>query len=158
MNTQTQHDLAAKYTEFKNTATKIGLEESLTQYKTVGQQDWKFTLVESTAILTKPPSEVMCELYFILYTVQTELIDRANKRIRSVTRLLNNEAFLKENGMLVIDIIELFDEIEGDQGNIMSWKYLLEGFIHLSTRSEIIKGLAKNNEIAYTEVGHDNVA
>ncbi|KAL7322150.1 hypothetical protein PS15p_211815 [Mucor circinelloides] len=93
----------------------------------------------------------MCELYFILYTVQTELIDRANKRIRSVTRLLNNEAFLKENGMLVIDIIELFDEIEGDQGNIMSWKYLLEGFIHLSTRSEIIKGLAKNNEIAYTE-------
>lgn len=64
----------------------------------------------------------MCELYFILYTVQTEPIDRANKRIRSVTRLLNNEAFLKENGMLVIDIIELFDEIEGDQGNIMSWK------------------------------------
>ncbi|EPB89772.1 hypothetical protein HMPREF1544_03435 [Mucor circinelloides 1006PhL] len=137
MNTQTQHDLAAKYTEFKNTATKIGLEESLVQYKTVGQQDWKF--------------ELMCELYFILYTVQTEPIDRANKRIRSVTRLLNNEAFLKENGMLVIDIIELFDEIEGDQGNIMSWKYLLEGFIHLPTRSDIIKGLAKNNEIAYTE-------
>ncbi|KAK4511801.1 pH nine-sensitive protein 1 [Mucor velutinosus] len=137
MNTQLQHDLIAKYTEFKNTATKIGLEEALVQYKTVGQQDWKF--------------EVLCELYFIQFTVKTEPIDRANKNIRSVTRLLNNEAFLKENGMLVVDIIELFDEIEGDQGNLLSWKYLLEGFIHLSTRSEIIKGLAKNNEITYKE-------
>lgn len=83
--------------------------------------------------------------------MQTEPTDRANKSIRSITRLLNNEAFLKENGMLVVEIIELFDEIEGDQGNLLSWKYLLEGFIHLSTRSEIIKGLAKNNEIAYKE-------
>ncbi|KAL9547896.1 hypothetical protein MBANPS3_005947 [Mucor bainieri] len=89
--------------------------------------------------------------------VQTEPIDRANKHIRSVTRLLNNEAFLKENGMLVVEIIELFDEIEGDQGNLLSWKYLLEGFIHLTTRSEIIKGLARNNEIAYKEVGYSTV-
>ncbi|CAO3616650.1 unnamed protein product [Mucor fragilis] len=137
MNTQQQHELTAKYSEFKNTATKIGLEEALVQYKTIGQQDWKF--------------EVLCELYFIQFMVQTEPIDRANKSIRSVTRLLNNEAFLKENGMLVVDIIELFDEIEGDQGNLLSWKYLMEGFIHLSTRSEIIKGLARNNEIAYKE-------
>lgn len=58
--------------------------------------------------------------------VQTEPIDRANKSIRSVTRLLNNEAFLKENGMLVVDIIELFDEIEGDQGNLLSWKVIFD--------------------------------
>jgi hypothetical protein len=55
-------------------------------------------------------------------TVQTEPIDRANKNIRSVTRLLNNEAFLKENGMLVMEIIELFDDFEGQSGNISTWK------------------------------------
>ena len=67
-------------------------------------------------------SEVLCELYFIQLTVQTEPIDRANKNIRSVTRLLNNEAFLKGNGMLIIDIVELFDDIEGQLGDMSTWK------------------------------------
>lgn len=39
----------------------------------------------------------------------------------------------------------------------MPLQYLMEGFIHLSTRSEIIKGLARNNEIAYKEVGDGTV-
>ncbi|KAI8640803.1 hypothetical protein BD408DRAFT_444895 [Parasitella parasitica] len=137
MNPQTVQELSNKYIEFKNTASKIGFEEALVQYKTIGQQDWKLQL--------------LCELCFIQLTVQTEQIERANKSIRSATRLLNNEIFLKENGMLVIEIIELFDDIEGQCGNITAWKYLLEGFAHLSTRLEIIKGLAKHNKTAYKE-------
>lgn len=32
MNPQIEHDLTTKYTEFKNTATKIGLEEALVRH------------------------------------------------------------------------------------------------------------------------------
>ncbi|CEP07231.1 hypothetical protein [Parasitella parasitica] len=99
MNSQIEQDLINKYTNFKTTASKIGLEEALVQYKTIGLQDWKL-----------------------------------------------------ENGMLVIELIELFDDIEEKHRNMTTWKYLLEGFVHLPTRLEIINGLTKHNRIACKEV------
>ncbi|KAI7898696.1 uncharacterized protein BX663DRAFT_523765 [Cokeromyces recurvatus] len=99
------------------------------QYKQVEEPNWMF--------------EVLCELYFIQVKVLNESIDHANKTIRTVVQLLSNENLLKENGVLVYEIIQLFNDIEYEQGVRYSWKYLSEGFIHLSTRCEIMKGLAK---------------
>lgn len=67
-------------------------------------------------------SEMLCELLYIQLNVQHEVTERANKNIRANLRLLNNEAFLKENGVLVFEVIELFDEIEHGEGNIACWK------------------------------------
>ncbi|KAI9365813.1 hypothetical protein BD770DRAFT_377309 [Pilaira anomala] len=94
---------------------------------------------------------MLCELFYIQLNVQHEVTERANKNIRANLRLLNNETFLKENGVLVFEVIELFDEIEHGEGNIACWKYLLEGFVHISTRCELVKGLSKNNPYAYRD-------
>lgn len=67
-------------------------------------------------------SEVLCELYYIQINVQHGPTERANKNIRANLRLLNNEAFLKENGVLVYEVIELFDQIEYDETKRSSWK------------------------------------
>ncbi|KAI9481677.1 MAG: hypothetical protein EXX96DRAFT_567632 [Benjaminiella poitrasii] len=133
MDSQLQLELTNKYLQYRNTATKIGIEEALVQYKHVGEPNWMF--------------EVLCELYFIQVKVLTQPTDQANKSIRTVAQLLNNEGFLKENGSLIFDVFQLFDGIEYKQGVPDSWKYLLEGIIHLSTRCDIMKGLAKHNKM-----------
>lgn len=70
----------------------------------------------------KKYSEVLCELFYIQLNVQHEVTERANKNIRANLRLLNNEAFLRENGVLIFEVIELYDEIEYNQGDICCWK------------------------------------
>ncbi|KAI7889770.1 uncharacterized protein EV154DRAFT_513329 [Mucor mucedo] len=137
MNSQVESQLKQRFLEFKRTSTKIGLEEALVQFKSVGQQDWKF--------------EVLCELFYIQANVQHEPTERANKNIRGNLRLLNNDSFLRENGVLVFEVIELYDDIEIEEGAESCWKYLLEGFVHISTRCDLVKGLTKNNEFAYKE-------
>lgn len=67
-------------------------------------------------------SEVLCELFYIQINVQHEPTERANKNIRANLRLLNNETFLKENGVLVFEVIELYDEIEIEDGVESCWK------------------------------------
>jgi hypothetical protein len=65
-----------------------------------------------------PPSsfsELLCELYFVQAQVQTQHVDRVGKALRSSLRLLSSESFLKDNGILVYEVLELFDDIE--QGN-----------------------------------------
>ncbi|KAI9253088.1 hypothetical protein EDC94DRAFT_620191 [Helicostylum pulchrum] len=137
MNPEAEAELTKRFLEFKRSSSKIGLEEALMQFKTFGQQDWKF--------------EVLCELFYIQLNVQHEVTERANKNIRANLRLLNNEAFLRENGVLIFEVIELYDEIEYNQGDICCWKYLLEGFVHISTRCELIKGLSKDNPYTYRD-------
>ncbi|KAI8371021.1 hypothetical protein BD560DRAFT_112833 [Blakeslea trispora] len=119
MNPQAESDLTNRYLEFKSTSTKIGLEEALVQYRTVRPQDWRF--------------EILIELFFIQHEVCHGTPDRTNKKIRSTIRLLNNEAFIKEHGILLVELIELYVHMESDS------KYLIEGFIHLSTRCDMIQ-------------------
>ncbi|KAI8882164.1 hypothetical protein K501DRAFT_251843 [Backusella circina FSU 941] len=134
MNQQDQARLSNRYLEFKSTSSKIGLEEALFQFKTIGQEDWRF--------------ELLCELYFVQSQVQTQQVDRVSKLLRSSLRLLSSENFLKENGILVYEILELFDDIE--QGN--AYKYLLEGIVHLPTRCELVKGLNKHQYLEYKDI------
>jgi hypothetical protein len=67
-------------------------------------------------------SDVLCELYYIQINVQLGSTERANKNIRAYLRLLNNEAFLRENGVLVYEVIELYDQVQHDDGEISAWK------------------------------------
>ena len=91
----------------------------------------------------------MTELYFIQYSVCHETTDRTNKRIRSTIRLLQNEAFIKEHGILFVELVELFSHLESDQSTVL--QCLMEGFVHLSTRCDIIQLLA-NDEYIYRHV------
>lgn len=67
-------------------------------------------------------SEVLCELYYIQINVESVTTEQANKNIRSNLRLLNNDAFLKENGVLALEVIELYSDIQLEDEDRSPWK------------------------------------
>jgi hypothetical protein len=48
--------------------------------------------------------------------------EQANKNIRANLRLLNNDAFLKENGVLALEVIELYNDIQLEDEDRSPWK------------------------------------
>ncbi|KAG0754181.1 hypothetical protein G6F29_010389 [Rhizopus arrhizus] len=126
-------ELINKYLEFRKTSSKIGLEEALVQFRSIGQFDWKF--------------EVLRELLYITSQVKNENSERASTTIRATVKRLNNETFLLEHNQAVIEIIELFEDIEYQESNMNITNSLVEGFVYLSTRCVLFKAVAKSNEI-----------
>ncbi|KAG1631668.1 hypothetical protein G6F45_004648 [Rhizopus arrhizus] len=126
-------ELVNKYLEFRKTSSKIGLEEALVQFRSIGEFDWKF--------------EVLRELLYITSQVKNENSERASTTIRATVKRLNNETFLLEHNQAVIEIIELFEDIEYQESNMNITNSLVEGFVYLSTRCVLFKAVAKSNEI-----------
>lgn len=57
--------------------------------------------------------------------VESDSNGQVNKDIRSNLRLLNSELFLKENGVLVFEVIELYNDIQIEDEDRSPWKVSL---------------------------------
>ncbi|RCH97218.1 hypothetical protein CU097_013362 [Rhizopus azygosporus] len=129
-----------RYLEFRKTSTKIGLEEALVQFKTIGQPNWKF--------------ELLCELFFIVNQVQNETTERTNVAIRSFIKLLNSEPFISEHSKSIVETVELFQDIEYQETSIGVTRYLVEGLVYLPTRAILIKTLSKSSYVSKENTIH----
>jgi hypothetical protein len=57
-------------------------------------------------------------LLYITSQVKNENSERASTTIRATVKRLNNETFLLEHNQAVIEIIELFEDIEYQESNM----------------------------------------
>ncbi|KAI7883222.1 hypothetical protein K492DRAFT_205507 [Lichtheimia hyalospora FSU 10163] len=138
--------IAQRYKEYKNSVAKIGLEEAQNQYVTItyhdlGNERWKLDLLRECFFI---------QSVMVRFSTNADL---AGRHIRPGVRLLTNESFLHDNAQEVVATLDWFDELE-DQDPLRqgTWNNLVEGFIHLQTRCEIVRCIVQYDPLVIPEI------
>ncbi|KAI9270742.1 hypothetical protein BDA99DRAFT_328608 [Phascolomyces articulosus] len=138
--------IANCFSHYKNSVFKIGLEEAHAQYATLYQDlnehRWKL--------------ELLREFYYIQFTVaKCRNQDQAGRQIRNGVNLLTNNEWIHEHATHIVSMLDWFDNLEQEdrfnqrQGTLQD---VVEGFVYLTTRCELIKCVIQNDPISVPEM------
>ncbi|KAI8387968.1 uncharacterized protein BYT42DRAFT_558437 [Radiomyces spectabilis] len=148
MDPEQRRIIEQRYIDYKRSITKIGFEAAHVQYADLAKSlpsGWLF--------------ELLLEFHWIQYTVFTfhRQPDLANKTIRGHVRQLANDAFVIDESQQVAAALDWFDRLENTALNTLGERYgslsnVIEGFVHLSTRTSLIRCLCRSNPLAFPQI------
>ncbi|OAD76149.1 hypothetical protein PHYBLDRAFT_166122 [Phycomyces blakesleeanus NRRL 1555(-)] len=148
-------ELKSYYFQYKNSIS-IEFLFLFTHYATITVINLKTQYRSISGTLSDPRKfQLLLEFSCIQYLAYAnrQQPERASKSVVASSHLLSNQNFLRDESGMVVAALDLFDDLEAQDVNerLGNIQHVLEGFVHLSTRCELVRCIARNDPLNFTE-------
>ncbi|KAG0188565.1 hypothetical protein DFQ28_004692 [Apophysomyces sp. BC1034] len=132
------------YLGYKRVVSKLGFEAAQSQYRQQHNQPIALSL--------------LIEFHYLqheIYQYRNDP-DRATRSIRAGIQLLSKDAFIHDEAQQIVQTLDWFDTIESEnQDQYEGLQAVYKGFIHLPTRCELVRYVARHDPLNFDVLASD---